>query len=650
MDGLQMVTSKRRIGLHYLRGAFVIDLLAVIPYEVCYTMFDTGEATRQATNGALQPASILADVRLFQLFTSEHYNTELPFTSEHPRSANYTVVLAVDAPFRPRRRWRPGWAAVHESVGDSQFERYAVSIYWAIITMTTVGYGTCGAASRWIAVKDDATSWPYREKSPHAADYITSTNIPAGDLDPASSRTSAPLCNEKASDTEVLSIFPATLRRNILRYIYKGRLQSSYLYQGCSIKFLDLLVAAASFDLFMPQLDLVKYGKLVTELMMLIEGEMTCHDMEGAAQRADDDSGGGGGGVDGGDGPRAGTMYAVREGELIGEVAFFTEEPAQETLSTITVCRVMVISRMAWIGILERHSSGAEVMLENLSRGMAEALGGSADSSAQAGAPDEPSAQAAPANVEATEAKGSTAAGRWSSAHRSLGGAMPRKASFHEAPSSPVTSAPSVFGIYNQDQAERTGEMLGSSGTCWARASPSTGRTTPAEPRSSSRIAQERTVALQTLLRAGAKVNLTARGYGTPLFLCVPQRRQRRGLDMLLAFHAPLGLTEAERASELCRAVLDGDIRMLRRLMRCGVDPAAKGYDSRTALHVARGRGLPCRGGQRCSRAAAGARRGPLGRQPSGGSPAGGETLAMVASLEAACLGQGSLLSELLSE
>lgn len=41
------------------RGAFVIDLLAVIPYEVCYTMFDTGEATRQATNGALQPASIV---------------------------------------------------------------------------------------------------------------------------------------------------------------------------------------------------------------------------------------------------------------------------------------------------------------------------------------------------------------------------------------------------------------------------------------------------------------------------------------------------------------------------------------------------------------------------------------------------------------
>eukprot|EP00873_Tetraselmis_striata_P015947 jgi/Tetstr1/436211/TSEL_025056.t1 len=120
-------------------------------------------------------------------------------------------------------------------------------------------------------------------------------------------------------------------------------------------------------------------------------------------------------------------------------------------------------------------------------------------------------------------------------------------------------------------------------------------------------------------------VNLTARGYGTPLFFACRSAASDEVLDMLLAFHAPLGLTEAERASELCRAVLDGDIRMLRRLMRCGVDPAAKGYDSRTGAARGRGRGLPCRGGRAARGRLPGARRGPLGRQPSGGSPAGGE-------------------------
>jgi len=194
---------------------------------------------------------------------------------------------------------------------------------------------------------------------------------------------------------------------------------------------------------------------------------------------------------------------------------------------------------------------------------------------------------------------------------------MPRKASFHEAPSSPVTSAPSVFGIYNQDQAERTGEMLGLYVQRQKDAITAQLHTAAAEGDLKSirnllgqglaidredytgrtavffAIAQERTVALQTLLRAGAKVNLTARGYGTPLFFACRSAASDEVLDMLLAFHAPLGLTEAERASELCRAVLDGDIRMLRRLMRCGVDPAAKGYDSRTALHVAAGGGFP---------------------------------------------------------
>jgi hypothetical protein len=113
------------------------------------------------------------------------------------------------------------------------------------------------------------------------------------------------------------------------------------------------------------QVDLVKYGKLVTELMMLIEGDMRCAYMEepdGASHGEPDPADGGAGQL------KVESVYAVAEGELIGEVAFFTEAPAQETVSTVTVCRIMVISRTAWNHILERHSSGAEQMLKNLNR------------------------------------------------------------------------------------------------------------------------------------------------------------------------------------------------------------------------------------------------------------------------------------------
>lgn len=59
---------------------------------------------------------------------------------------------------------------------------------------------------------------------------------------------------------------------------------------------------------------------------------------------------------------------AVEEGELFGEISFFTESGASETITTVSVCRVMVLSREAWQGILHSHAAAAGVkkMLENL--------------------------------------------------------------------------------------------------------------------------------------------------------------------------------------------------------------------------------------------------------------------------------------------
>lgn len=58
LDGLQMVTSKRKIGLHYLRTYFIVDLLAVIPYEVCYTLFDVEGQVMVTADGSMTAAAI----------------------------------------------------------------------------------------------------------------------------------------------------------------------------------------------------------------------------------------------------------------------------------------------------------------------------------------------------------------------------------------------------------------------------------------------------------------------------------------------------------------------------------------------------------------------------------------------------------------
>ena len=47
-----------------------------------------------------------------------------------------------------------------------------------------------------------------------------------------------------------------------------------------------------------------------------------------------------------------------------------------------------------------------------------------------------------------------------------------------------------------------------------------------------------------------------------------------------------------EAGTDLCNAVIHGDVALLRRLLSSGVDPNAADYDLRTPLHIAAAEGL----------------------------------------------------------
>ena len=60
-------------------------------------------------------------------------------------------------------------------------------------------------------------------------------------------------------------------------------------------------------------------------------------------------------------------------------------------------------------------------------------------------------------------------------------------------------------------------------------------------------------------------------------------------VDLLLRSDGSLGKKGVEEAALLCTCVFDGDLRLLRRLLRAGAHVDAGDYDKRTALHIAAG-------------------------------------------------------------
>lgn len=65
----------------------------------------------------------------------------------------------------------------------------------------------------------------------------------------------------ETSDEAVLSVYPTTIRRRILRHLYIKALSSCWLFERCKLKLLDAVLAASKVELYMP-----KVRRLVTIL------------------------------------------------------------------------------------------------------------------------------------------------------------------------------------------------------------------------------------------------------------------------------------------------------------------------------------------------------------------------------------------------
>ena len=55
------------------------------------------------------------------------------------------------------------------------------------------------------------------------------------------------------SDEAVLQIYPSTIRRRVLRHLYHTKLAKAYLFNNCPRKFLDVILASATIETFMPK-------------------------------------------------------------------------------------------------------------------------------------------------------------------------------------------------------------------------------------------------------------------------------------------------------------------------------------------------------------------------------------------------------------
>ena len=229
-------------------------------------------------------------------------------------------------------------------------------------------------------MKSDERTGRFRDRSARLRDFAARSGVPPELERSMDDHLKLYFANEEASDEAVLAVMPSAIRKKVLRHLFGNSIKECFLFAGTPRRFRDAVMAETRVELFLPQVDILAEGDTVNEIYLIVQGSVEARP---APNRLAGVVGKGSGRGSGGGGSSLATSTAsadsldaainstpgrrvLRAGDLFGELAFFTEEAQAEVVTSLDVCRVMVIPRGGLASTLRAFPAAARAVLGNL--------------------------------------------------------------------------------------------------------------------------------------------------------------------------------------------------------------------------------------------------------------------------------------------
>ncbi|KAM3188840.1 hypothetical protein ACQJBY_067662 [Aegilops geniculata] len=416
--------------------------------------------------------------------------------------------------------------------------RYVTSMYFAVVTMTTVGYGDIHAVNvremifvmiyvsfdmvlgaylvgnmTAMIVKGSATE-RFRDKMKEVIRYMNRNRL-GKDIREQIKGHLRLQYESSCTEASVLRDIPVSIRAKISQTLYMPYIEKTPLFKGCSEEFLQQIVIRLQEEFFLPEEVILEQGSAVDQLYFVCQGAL-----EGV-----------GIGEDGQE-----TILMLEQGNSFGEIAILCNIPQPYTVHVCELCRLLRLDKESFSHILEIYFADGRKLLSNLTE----------------------------SNEYGKRVK-----------H------VESDITFHIGKQEEELTLRVNNAAFYGDLHQLTGLIR-------AGANP---KNTDYDGRSPLHLAASKGYedVVQFLILEGTDINLTDKFGNTPLLEAVKQGHERVA-TLLFSKGAKLNLENA--GSHLCIAVSKGDSDFIRGALAYGSDPDSKDYDHRTPLHIAAAEGF----------------------------------------------------------
>ncbi|XP_068658680.1 potassium channel AKT2 [Aristolochia californica] len=372
-----LVREPRKIAVRYLSTWFIMDVASSMPFE------GLGYLTTGKNKSGLS-YTLLGMLRLWrlrkvkQLFT--RLEKDIRFSYFLIRCIRLLVVTLLLVHYagclyylladRYPQQGKTWIGAVIPNFREANlWVRYISALYWAISTMTTVGYGDLHAVNTRemifniiymlfnlgltaylignmtnLVVEGTRRTMEFRNSIQAASNFVCRNHLPARLKEQILAYMCLRFRAESLNQQEIMEQLPKSICQSIRQHLFLPILQQVYLFKGVSKEMLLLLVTEMKAEYIPPREDVIMQNEAPEDVYIIVSGEVeiiVC-DMEGDK-----------------------VLGKLTSRDVFGEISALCSRPQSFTYRTKTLSQLLRLKQATLLEAMHSHLSDNIVILNN---------------------------------------------------------------------------------------------------------------------------------------------------------------------------------------------------------------------------------------------------------------------------------------------